>query len=319
MKDVMSISRDAFNLLLQIVEHPRMMIGAGTLMDDFPRQAPELMESGCLVPAGNQAVVSIADDDDASFFELVWDSEHKQHKYFTAESGWVFISADSMKRFVVDGDHVMKLLQRHLDIPASQRFTCLNDDALWHLGPARFGNHRVHIYFARRLHDSDVRLDFLQKMKREIGKTPAIIICAGANEPAGLGLPIDQVLISIHKLQARDGELFSFDKNVIQSLLIGSPDTTETSGGIGLRFTTDYRIVHWNGEQYNLTKKQSAVVECLHNEGGRAHKDVLRAEARTNEELHRIMRNKVNGKWVTHPLWNTLLKSEGNGYYYLDQ
>jgi hypothetical protein len=318
MKDVTSISRDAVNLLLQVVEHPRMMIGAGTLMDDFRRQASELMESGCLIPAGNQAVASIADDDDASFHELVWDSERKQHKYFTAESGWVFISADSMKRYVVDSDHVMKLLQRYLDIPANQRFTCLNDGALWHLGPARFGNHRVHIYFARRLHDSDIRLDFSQKMKREIGKTPAIIICAGANEPVGLDLPIDQVLISLHKLQARDSDLFSFDKDVIQSLLIGAPNTTETSGGIGLRFTTDYRIVHWNGEQYNLTKKQSAVVECLHNEGGRAHKDVLRAEARTNEELHRIMRNKVNGKWVTHPLWNTLIKSDGNGYYRLN-
>lgn len=318
MKEVASISRDAFNLLLQVVEHPRMMIGAGTLMDDFPRQAPELMESGCLIPAGNQTVASIADDDDASFYELVWDSEHKQHKYFTAESGWVFISSDSTKRFVVDGDHVMKLLQRYLDIPASQRFTCLNDGALWHLGPARFGNHRVHIYFARRLHDSDIRLDFSQKMKREIGKTPAIIITAGANEHVGLDLPIDQVLISLRKLQVRDSDLFSFDMDVIQSLLTGASDSTESNGGIGLRFTTDYRIVYWNGEQYNLTKKQSAVVECLHNEGGRAHKDVLRAEARTNEELHRIMRNKVNGKWVTHPLWNTLIKSDGNGYYRLN-
>lgn len=83
-------------------------------------------------------------------------------------------------------------------------------------------------------------------------------------------------------------------------------------------FSTDYRMVHWNDESYKLTKKQSAVVECLHNEGGRAHKDLLRAEARTNEEIHRIMRNKKSGRWIPHPLWSTLIKSEGNGYYYLD-
>ena len=296
-----------------------MMIGAGTLMDDFPRLASELIESGCLIPAGNQVFTSIVDDDDASFHELVWDSDCKQHKYFTPESGWMFISADSMKRYVVDDDHVMKLLQRHLDIPASQRFTCLNDDALWHLGSSRFGNHRVHLYFARRLNESETRVGFLQTMKHEIGKTPAAIMCAGMHKPVGLELPIDQALIPLPKLQARDSGLFSIDGDVIQSLLTSAPDSAETSGGIGLRFTTDYRIVHWNGEQYKLTKKQSAVMECLYNEGGRAHKDVLRAEARTNEELHRIMRNKVNGKWVTHPLWNTLLKSEGNGYYYLDQ
>ena len=318
MKEVTSISRDAFNLLLQVLEHPRMMIGAGTLMDDFPRQASELIESGCLIPAGNQAVTSIVDDDDASFHELVWDSERKHHKYFTAESGWVFIGADSMKRYVVHDDHVMKLLQRHLDIPASQRFTCLNDGALWHLGSSRFGNHRVHLYFARRLSESEIRVDLLQTMKREIGKIPAVIMCAATHKPFGLELPIDQALIPLSKLQDRDSDLFSIDGDAIQSLLIGAPSSAETNGGIGLRFTTDYRIVHWNGAQYKLTKKQSAVMECLYNEGGRAHKDVLRAEARTNEELHRIMRNKVDGKWVTHPLWNTLIKSDGNGYYRLN-
>ena len=48
-------------------------------------------------------------------------------------------------------------------------------------------------------------------------------------------------------------------------------------------------------------------MECLNNEGGRAaHKDLLRTEARTNEELRRIMRNKKNGQWIPHFLWDSL-------------
>lgn len=59
-------------------------------------------------------------------------------------------------------------------------------------------------------------------------------------------------------------------------------------------------------------------MECLDNEGGRAQKNLLRAEGRTNGELHRIMCNTKNGQLIPYPLWNALIKSEGNGSYYLD-
>ena len=318
MREGRKLSRDAFALLLQIIEHPSMTIGTEPLLSDFPRLAPELINAGWLVPAGNDTAPVLPGDDDHPFHELLWDSERKQYKYFTATSGWVYVAADTVKHYVLDDDRLFGFLQHKLDIPKTQRLTCLLDNVLWHLGSTRFGGYRAHLYFARRLRDLENRAAIVRAMRREVGKTPAIIMYASKPEPVGLELPVDQAIVSLHQVMARDQADFNIDEDVLYALLKGVPSTEESTGGIGLRFSIDYRIVHWNGESYKLTKKQSAVVECLHNEGGRAHKDLLRAEARTNEEIHRIMRNKKNGQWIPHPLWSTLIKSEGNGYYYLD-
>ncbi len=319
MREAKNLSRDAFALLVRIMDHPRMAISASLLLEEFSRLAPELIDGGWLTPVGNQAALAVPGEDDHSFHELVWDSERKQYKYFTPSSGWVFVAADTMKRHAVDDDRFLAFLQHRLGIPGSQPVTCLHDPILWHLGSARFDGYRAHLYFVRRLDGPENRVAFLRAMRREIGKTPAIILCTGKKEPVDLELPVDQALVPIHQVMVRDRDVFSVDEDAVHAVLRGTPGADESRGGIGLRFSTDYRIVHWNGEQYKLTKKQSAVLECLHREGGRAHKDLLCAEACTNEDLHRIMRNKVDGKWVQHPLWNSLIKSEGNGYYYLGQ
>lgn len=318
MREERKLSRDAFALLLRVIEHPSMTIGTEPLFSDFPQLATELINAGWLVPAGNDTAPVLSDDDDHSFHELLWDSERKQYKYFTATSGWVHVVADIAKRYVLDEDKLFGFLQYRLDIPKSQRLTCLHDNVLWHLGSTRFGGYRAHLYFTRRLSYPESRAAFMRAMRREVGKTPAIIMYASKQEPVGLELPVDQEVVSLHRVMVRDQAEFSIDEDVLYALLKGVPGTEESTGGIGLRFSTDYRIVHWNGESYKLTKKQSAVVECLHNEGGWAHKDLLRAEARTNQEIHRVMRNKKNGQWIPHLLWSTLIKSEGNGYYYLD-
>ncbi len=318
MRETQNLSREAFALLMRVTEHPRRAIGAEPLVSGFPRLAPELIDGGWLTPAGHDPAPILPGDDDHPFHELLWDSERKRYKYFTVSSGWVYVSADVVKRYMLDDNRLLAFLQRQLGIPQSQRLTCLVDAGLWHLGSTRFGGYRAHLYFARRLNGPEERATFIRAMRREIGKTPAIILCASKNEPVGLEMPVDQALVSIHQVMVRDQADFRVDNDVLCALLKGAPDVEELTGGIGLRFSTDYRIVHWNGESYKLTKKQSAVIECLEDEGGRAHKDLIRAEARTNEELHRIMRNKKNGQWIPHPLWNTLIKSEGNGYYYLD-
>ena len=82
-------------------------------------------------------------------------------------------------------------------------------------------------------------------------------------------------------------------------------------------FSSDYRQVKWHGQTYKLTKKQATVLETLVREHGRAHKDLLCAEAETNQALFHLFRRRVDGKFIVHPFWGNLIKPEGDGYYML--
>ncbi len=92
----------------------------------------------------------------------------------------------------------------------------------------------------------------------------------------------------------------------------------QSSNLLALQFSSDYRQVQWNGALYSLTKKQSAIMEALVRAGGCAHKDLLAAEANTNQKIRHVFRNRVKGKMVAHPLWDTLIKPDGNGNYHLE-
>lgn len=84
-----------------------------------------------------------------------------------------------------------------------------------------------------------------------------------------------------------------------------------------LQFSPDYRQVKWQDNLYSFTKKQSVIMETLVRAGGIAHKDLLCAEAQTNQPISHIFRGRQKGKMVAHPLWGILIKNDCNGRYFL--
>ena len=309
------LSRDALSLLLRLMESPEANISGNVLFGNFRLVAEDLLEGHWLRPNG---VVTHLDMDDG-FADLEWYQESRGYRHFSVDAGWVEVEPSRLKRFSVDMEHFLYWMGRLLDIGSGHCLTALVDNVLWHLGATRIGKYRVNFYFVRRLLESDNQRPVVRAIKRESSRTPAIVLNASTQAPPLLELPLDVALVPLENVLSRTGRLCVLDVGAAASILQGARQTeSKDESGIGLRFSTDYRQVHWNGKTYKLTKKQAAVFEALDREGGRAHKDLLRAEADTNEELHRIMRNKVDGKWVYHPLWKTLLKGEGNGYYYLD-
>ena len=309
------LSREALALLLRLLNSPTTVIAGDVLIDQFASVADELINGGYLQPAG---IIESLAAEDGGFHELTWCSQTRAYCYFSTDAGWVTVPGERLQRYRVDDNRLLDWLTQFLGISAAYRVSMLNESIFWHLGISRFGNHRVNLYFVRRLEDSRNMPSFLTALKRESARTPTMIISASTFIPPTLAMPLDQVIIPLEHLLSRSGDACVLDYATVQSLLQSHPVDEVREGSIGLRFSTDYRQVHWNGKAYTLTKKQAAVVEALHQEGGRAHKDLLRAAANTNEKLSRIMSNRIEGKWATHPFWGTLIKSEGNGYYSLD-
>lgn len=298
MTAAVSLSRSALALLLRLLNSPTPGISGSVLHDDFPSVAAELLQDGFLSPAGSMASLP---HDDTGFVELTWCSESRGFRYFSTGAGWVTVAAGQVKRYLVDTDQLLEWLRRLFDIEARYQVTTLHDSVFWYLGITRIGAYRVNLYFVRCLEQADNLRSFLATLKQESGRTPAIIVSASERIPPVLELLLDVALAPLQNLLARTGDHCSLDHAAVLPLLRGCPADEVRDTGIGLRFSTDYRQVHWNGEAYKLTKKQAAVLEDLHREGGRAHKDMLQP----NEEHQRMMQKKVNGKYEQHSLWNT--------------
>ncbi|ABC32349.1 hypothetical protein HCH_05693 [Hahella chejuensis KCTC 2396] len=310
-----SITLEALTLILRLLNSPAPTIAGSLLFEEFPGVAYELVNRLFLTPTGCLGYLTHGHQ---GFADLTWCSETRRHRYFSSSAGWVSVPAEEIHRYTVDVDRLLLWLQGFFTIGAHYRVTPLLDDWLWHLGATRIRGYRVNLYFVRSLDTTERLLSVMKELRKESARAPAIVVSTSSKLPTGIDMPQDIALVSLDRLLSRTGGYCVLDELSVLSILQGYSEASENEGGIGLRFSTDFRRVRWNGQWYTLTKKQSAVMEALYREGGRAHKDLLRAEAETNEELHRIMRNKIDGKWVIHPLWNSLIKKEGGGYYFLD-
>lgn len=304
------MSQQSLRLLLSILNSPRQMVAGHSLFSDYPLLAQELISNDYLMPA--EPLTSVTQG--GQQYRLNW-CQRAGYRYFNNEVGWSAVCERRIERYRVTMAKVLSLLQAMTEIK-SHPITCIEPSMLWHLGYSRWHASRVHWYFARRLHASESALSVEQHLKAERYRVPAVILSASVVSPI-IELPLNQRVIPLEKLLSRDGTC-RLDELSLQSLLNHKPTVLNRSGGMNLQFSSDFRRVDWQGQSYVLTKKQAAVVESLFESGGRAHKDYLCAQANTSQSLQHIMRNRVNGQWVAHPLMGTLIHREGNGYYCLN-
>lgn len=317
-KTLPTISHDALAKVLGLLSNPIPQIAGHLLFDCFPHIADELVDHEWLT--SYEIMESRTDDRHKQFVELIWHKENKQFRYFTEKDGWVNMPIHRATRYEVNTSQLLVWLRQQLSISSFYRTTTIVESACWYLGLAHIDHHRVHIYFARRLDDTVSQQTLLDALETEAGHVPALIMCP---VPASddFTLSVDRTLVLLKQLLSRTQGVCRLHQPslsaIARSLCCKASVALTEANDSELRFSTDYRLVHWCGTNHRLTKKQAAVIEALYQSGGRAHKDYLCQAANTHEPLHRIFRNKVQQRYVLHPLWKTLINSEGKGYYSL--
>lgn len=310
-----ALSRGALELVFRLINSATRKITGEVLFDQFGQVAPELIDNGYLTPTD---MLRFVDDGDSRFDELLWNSDAGVYRYFSSSVGWVNAPSDKLKRYEVNMEKIFSWLGSLFEVPTRNRLTEIEEDVFWHMGEARFGKDRFNLYFVRGLESSNNLRAFSQAISRELFRAPLLTLMSSYASPV-LQLPLDVAVVPLLDVLQRSGDQCKLDRSAISVILNGTSgiENKGDKSGILLQFSADYRTVQWRGETFKLTKKQASIFEALEREGGRAHKDRLQAEAETNEQIHRIMRNKKNGEYIQHPLWGTLLQGEGNGYYRL--
>ena len=272
-----------------------------------------------LIGAGQAIYVTLERNGSDYAQELTWVEEKQGYGHFDAYVGWVMVDDKDIKLYRLNVPGLMATLQQVLGVPVSIKPKEIHENLLWDLGDARIEGKKCHVYFVSYLLGQANQRALRDAMRLATTKHPIVVLHPG-NEAIedDLELPLGTVMVPVNRIFNDSVELALDSLALAAMIREGTGGSVISQGDVNtLRFSTDYRLVHWQREQYRLTKKQAAVFEALDREGGRAHKDLLCAEAQTNEALHRIMRNKVDGKWVAHPLWKSLVISEGNGQYQL--
>jgi len=173
------------------------------------------------------------------------------------------------------------------------------------------------VYFARRADRNQSQKSILKSLEFDKAKGASIILSDCYIEKDKFTLPINARLINLLDLLDRRSDVCQIDEDLIEGLISVYPKQKDINASLNLNFSSDYRTVLWNGDHYTLTTKQAAVFRALIDAGGMAHKNTLSDAANSNDDLHRIMRIRVNGKLEAHPLWNTLLIRKSRGYYAL--
>lgn len=310
MKKSSDIKPEDVSMLVALLGTESQTIAGNMLFKQFPLQADVLINERWLLPTGESPVINIG----AEYKRVIWRNCVNEYQYFSTITGWTTVPANRLKRYRLNKQKLYGFLQTFLQIYPTTSPIELLGHQLQFLGLTQFNDRYLNVYLCVGLSNAKTQLDVSKILNSECSHFPSIVITDAAGV-ASLRLPVTMTEVLIDTLIFDQHGKVAINRQLLQWIVQKSHPMTQ--GQAPLSFSRDYRLVVWRGENYTLSKKQAAVVEVLHKAEGAVHKDLIRAEADTDTELYRIMRNRVGDQWVAHPLWNTLIVKEGGGYYRL--
>lgn len=311
--EIKPLRKPMLQVLLALFETRSGTIKGYVLYKKYPNIAAQMVEEEWLVEDGILPSV----EDDGFLTSVEWNAKLQKFQYFSSLLGWTTISTKWLKRYKINMKQVGYWLFDFFSIHASSQPTMLYKDILAYMGVTKIDSEIVNIYLCSRLNNLENResISHIMNKREKLGKSLMIIGKVGSKIP--MNLPANVTEVKFESLLSEHNEICQIDRDCLSFIIAHQSQRIEPPGT--LLFSEDYRTIHWRGITYRFTKLQADIFEALWKVGGYAHKDYLQAQANTNTQIHRAMRNNVNGKFVPHPLMGALILSENNGYYRLNE
>lgn len=305
-----AMSLNAFPILADIFDFPGRIITGNALYKKYPAMAERLIQEEWLIPHDILSSAII----DGQRKAVTWRSDASAYQYFSPFLGWTTVPLSQLTRYTVNVTQCFHWILGLFEISPVSRAEMLVNDSLCYLGMTCLNSRSVDIYVCSHLHNRNTLNAINDTLALKASQCPTLVVsCKEGITP--LTLPSNMIEVSFQSLLKKGETLCRLDETVLTYVVNHHAPFTEYHHKKALSFSGDYRTVYWGNESFTVTRTQAAVVEALHEQGGKAHHDYLRAQANSNSKLHRIMSNKVQGEWVTHPLWDTLIVKADRGYY----
>ncbi len=153
-----SLTKQAVDLLLQVMETRASKVQAGTLRQVASRATDELLGAKLLVASGYIPVVTAMDDFEDEPIPAEWCAERRQYGYYNSIGRWVSVDAEELAALAVDYPLLFAKMLVSFDRHAPARPVPLIDGIALDIGTIRLAGAKspVPIWFARRLTDPAV-------------------------------------------------------------------------------------------------------------------------------------------------------------------
>jgi hypothetical protein len=270
-----------------------------------------LITCGALVPGENVSSVLCERCDNEHWIVPEY-LERGQYRGFCPVSGYHSVSANAIRRFVVDETWIGDGIAAALGVRPNKNQFDKHRPALG-LGRVKFGPYVCELFFGRRLSDRSRLERVVSLVTEKSGTGPAILLTSTKKELLSVPFPERCVVIRLEAAVAiARGKVVVNDGPILAALRGPAPSLSE--GGIGFRHSPGYRTCWYGGGSFRLSKTQARVVEVLHDswkEGAPIlHQDELQGRAETTQRIAQLFDG--------HPAYGALIKNDRTGFYWLD-
>lgn len=290
------IPRNSFNFISRICEQKEPIISHSLIPYFRKHGCDKLMELGFFSQIENSKTFSNQDGDD---FLVHFNNDN--FGYYQNKV-WHQIDCNSIKQYRLNIKLLILVIARDLEIFSESEEIVKNH--FWKIGSLTT---KIPIFFARRIHHSDIFNRIDQSLTNRSGINRGLILTTSKRIQNGFSFAENHKLISINDLLSFDNKNFHIDKNIINSSL----GISNTKSG----FSDSYRSAVIDGIKYTFTKKQSAIIEILDQEKRPIHKHELMVAAESEQDDPKYI-FRFKGKY--HPAWNKIIKFDNQGYYWLN-
>lgn len=244
-----SLTKQAVDLLLRVMETRTVKVLAATLRQVAPRATDELLGAKLLVASGNIPVVTAMDAFEDEPIPAVWCAARRQYGYHNSVGRWIPVDADELAALFVDYQLIFAKLLVNFDRTAPARPLPLVDDIAWDIGTIRLKGAKspVPVWFARRLTDPAVWDRVAALLDRRPPDQVRVILTSTPGHRIPITIPKPNVVISIADVSISPGKLALSPQAVGKRVFPG-----QAQRRFPIDHSEDYGVVYVHDEEFKF-------------------------------------------------------------------
>jgi len=206
---VTSLTKQAVDLLLRVMETRAAKVQAATLRQVAPRATDELLGAKLLVASGHIPVVTAMDAFEDEPIPAEWCAERRQFGYHNSVGRWVVVDADELTALAVDyGLGLAKMLVA-FERAGPSRPIPLIPDLVWDVGTIKLTGAKspVPVWFARRLADPGVWSSLDPLFERRPPDEVRVVLTSTSGERIPITANRRNVVVSVADVVGSPGKL----------------------------------------------------------------------------------------------------------------